>query len=79
MIGAQSSALHLEIDNDGEVIGGNEGPAAAMHDDLHHIQRPIKVDVIEVHQWKKPRIGPGPSEQRTDGNAIEMIFHQTRS
>jgi hypothetical protein len=32
-----------------------------------------------VHQWKNPRIGPGPSEQRTDGNAIEMIFHQTRS
>jgi hypothetical protein len=32
-----------------------------------------------VHQWKKPRICPGFSEQRTDGNAIEMIFHHTRS
>src|SRR4030067_392929 len=65
VIGAQSSALHLEIDNNREVIRGNERPAAAMHHDLHHIQRPLKVDVIEVHQWEKPRIGPGPSEQRT--------------
>ena len=79
VIGAQSSALHLEIDNNREVIGGNERLPAAMHHDLHHIQSPIKIDVIEVHQWKKTRIGPGPSEERTDGNAIEMIFHQTRS
>ena len=75
MRGAQSSALHLEIDNNREVIGGNERPAAAVHRDLHHIQRPIKVDVIEVDHWENTRIGPGPSKQRADGNAIEMIFH----
>jgi hypothetical protein len=72
-------SLHPEIDNYREVIGGNKRPAAAMHHDPHYIQSSIKIDVIEMHQWKTPRICPGPSEERTDGNAIEMIFHQTRS
>jgi hypothetical protein len=72
-------ALHLEIDHNRKVIGGNERLSAAMHYNPYDIQSPIKIDVIEVHQWKNTRISPGPSEERTDGNAIEMIFHQTRS
>lgn len=75
----RSFALDAKIHNNREVIGGNQCLASAMDHDLQHIHSPIKIDVVEVHQWKKARIRPGPSEERTDGNAGEMIFEQTRS
>ncbi len=75
----RSFALHAEIHSDWEVIGCDECLAAAMHPNLHRLHALIKIDVIEVDQWKKTRIGPGPSEERTDGSTFKMMFKQARS
>ena len=66
----QLFALHAEIHNDREVIGGNERLAAAVHHDFQHIQAIVKIDVIEVHQWKKTRIRPGSSEERSEERRV---------
>ena len=73
------AAWHAKIDDDRKVIGGNQRLTAAMHHDLHHIHAITKIDVIEMQQWKKARIRPGPSEEGTDGNTLIMIFQQARS
>src|ERR1041385_168160 len=76
LCGGHSLFQQLQLGNNGQMVRGHQGSAAAMKPEMPELKTMVEINVIEMQKGENPGIGAAGFQELLQIDALEVFAHQ---